>query len=103
MKKTKNKYLIWVALLLGCTHAGAQIEQVVASNGNLISGSNGQVSYTVGEPVTATLTSAGNAISQGYQQSNMSITAINDIAYPAYQVSVYPNPVTSQVTVYIKG
>lgn len=103
MKQNKKKYLTWVLLLFGwgCLHA--QIEQVVAANGQQLSGSNGQVSFTVGEPAITTLSSANNQVSQGYQQSNLTTTAIEDVSAPPYQVSVYPNPTGNQLTVMVQG
>jgi len=103
MKKNSKKYFAWAIFLLawGCAHA--QIEQVVAASGQQLTGSNGEVSFTVGEPAITTLSSSGNMVSQGYQQSNLSTTAINDVSPSAYRVSVYPNPTANQLTVMVQG
>jgi hypothetical protein len=75
----------------------------VASAGQQLTGSNGQVSYTVGEPAVTTLSSASNAVTQGFQQSNMFATGINQRAPAQYTVTVYPNPVNDQLTIFIQG
>lgn len=103
MKKNRDKYLLWMLLLVAWTAADGQALHIVASAGQQLTGSNGQVSYTVGEPAITTLSSAGNIVTQGYQQSKMYATGINQIAPAEYTVSVYPNPVNDQLTIYIQG
>ena len=67
--------------------------QVVASGGNYISSSAGSVSYTVGEPVTTTISGGGNYLTQGFQQPTDIVNGLLDIDKEAFgSFSVYPVP-----------
>lgn len=69
-----------ITLLLVCTlstfaffNASAQslTPQVVASGGAYATGGGYSLAYTVGEPVTATLTNGGNILTQGFHQPDL--------------------------------
>jgi hypothetical protein len=104
MKKDKDKILLlWAILLIAWISADGQALQIVSAAGQQITGTNGQVSYTVGEPAITTLSSTGNIVSQGYQQGGLHALAIYEVSPSLYTVSVYPNPATGQLTVDIQG
>ncbi|OWY20129.1 hypothetical protein C7N43_23130 [Sphingobacteriales bacterium UPWRP_1] len=67
------KKAIFLQVLTFClVAAGAQAQsltpQVVASGGGYAQGGGYSLSYTIGEPVTATLTSGSNILTQGFHQ-----------------------------------
>ena len=71
--------------------------EIISSSGGSYSSSNGSLSWTIGEPITATENTGNYYLTQGFQQpSTIVVTAINN---PATQtsVSVYPNPFTSSI------
>lgn len=95
MKKT-----LCVFSVLVCIHVSAQtsIQQVVGSAGNTISSSSGSISYTVGEPVVSTISSANNLITQGFQQPYYTVSGLLDKEKEANgSFSVYPVPASDQL------
>ena len=47
-----------------------QAQKVIATSGNYFENSSGSISWTIGEPVTATLTTADNILTQGFHQAD---------------------------------
>lgn len=77
-------------LPLGLTRLSAQ--QVISSGGTHAKGSGIALSWTVGEPVIGTLTNGSYILTQGFHQSRLSSTSIDEIPAPGLSVTVYPNP-----------
>ena len=76
--------------------------ELISSSGESYSNSSGSLSWTMGEPVTATDNTGNYYLTQGFQQpSSIVVTAINNPPNVQRSVSVYPNPVTSSI--YIQG
>ena len=84
--------ILSLILVAECSHAQSITPMVVASAGNFFSASNGSISFTVGEPVTTTVTSFSNILTQGFQQPSYTTTAIDETETPVYNLTVYPNP-----------
>lgn len=71
--------------------------QVIANGGTSYSNASGQLDWTIGEPVTATL-SSGNSISQGFHQPDLSITT-GVVTEEWDGISIYPNPTVSAINI----
>lgn len=85
--------LLLPAMLAIGTHA-AHAQSVVAGGGGHHADTNTTISYTIGEPVTATVASEGNILTQGFQQPWADVSTIIGEAYHnASGIMVYPNPV----------
>ena len=71
-------------------------QQSVSSSANLISASNGTVSYTVGQPIVITMDNnickLNHGVHQGYFEKK--VTGISFLKAD-FTVKVYPNPVVS--------
>lgn len=66
---------------------------VVASSGTHFSNGTTQVSWTIGEPVIATHDNGSNIVTQGFHQTLLTVTGIQETEAHLEGVSVYPNPV----------
>ena len=91
------KKLYSLLFILSCSIVSLSAQtlspQVVASGGNFISSSAGSVSYTVGEPVTTTISGGGNYLTQGFQQPTDLVNGLLDIDKEAFgSFSIYPVP-----------
>ncbi len=64
---------------------------VVSSSGTHSSNGTTQVSWTIGEPVIATYNDGSNILTQGFHQTLLTVTGIQE-AGALQGVSVYPNP-----------
>ena len=79
-----------------------QAQEVVTTAGSYGETSSGSLSWTVGEPVIETITDGTNTLTQGFQQSKLTVTAINDLKVPGIELSVYPNPTNNFLSIEVK-
>lgn len=70
--------------------------QVIASAGTHYTGSNAQLSWTIGEPVITTISNGNNTITQGFHQTLLNVTSVEEQSLAGVNVTVFPNP-TSDV------
>ena len=89
-------------LLFGLCATSLQAQEVVTTAGSYGETTSGSLSWTVGEPVIETITDGTNILTQGFQQSKLTITAINDFKIPGIELSVYPNPTNSLLSIEVK-
>jgi len=73
-------------------------QQVISSSGNHYNNGNIQLSYTIGEPVVSTESNSTITLTQGFHQTNWTFVGLEDFA-PEIVISVFPNPVTSQLNI----
>ncbi len=66
--------------------------QVIASAGTHYSAGNAQLSWTIGEPVITTVSNGSNIITQGFHQTLLTTTAVEEQTVAGVNVSVFPNP-----------
>ena len=71
-----------------------QAQQVVATAGGTFSNSSGYLSYTIGEGVAQTLTKGNKTITQGFQQTTLSVTTVSELKELDFSITAYPNPVS---------
>ena len=90
--------LILTLLLLGLNSSFAQ--KVVSANGGTATVAGTVVSWTIGEPITATVSDGTTTLTQGFQQSKLTVTAVNEIQVSGVEIKVYPNPTSNYVTVH---
>jgi len=72
-------------------------QELISTAGNSHSNTNGSISYTIGEPVIETFAGANNILTQGFQQSNLVVTAIDELPGLDFEISAFPNPATEIV------
>ena len=98
MKHTK---CLMIAFFLFAT--AIQAQEVVTTAGSHGETSSGSLSWTVGESVIETITDGTITLTQGFQQSKLTVTAINDLKIPGIELSVYPNPTNSFLSIEVKA
>jgi hypothetical protein len=97
MKTIRIYLLILLVFCLGFTEVWAQ--KAVISAGANASGSGGSVSYSVGQIVYSTATGSTGTSNQGVQQPYEFFTVgVDENPGINLQLTVYPNPTPSQVT-----
>ncbi len=97
MKIKKEYYPILVLLLLIPFSLHAQ--KVITSSGGYGSTSGANVTWTVGETITETLTGSTVILTQGFNQGNLVITVIKDTEENGLTLKVFPNPASDMVTI----
>lgn len=79
-------------------HGQTLTPDVIASSGSTLTGTSISTEFTIGEPLTSTLTAGSNVLTQGFHQPNIVITAI-DPWIDVFSFQVYPNPSDQFVTI----
>lgn len=98
----KIKKLLIASLLLGVFHAYSQ-ESTLTSGGNA-TGTNGNVSYSVGQVVYTTNTGTNGSLAQGLQQPFEIQTVLGTDNFNInLQLAVHPNPTTNWLQLEIKN
>ena len=98
----KIKKLLIATLLLVAFQTQAQ--EAVATAGGDASGTNGNVSYTVGQVVYTTNTGTTGSVAQGVQQPFEIQTVLGAENFNInLQLAVYPNPTTNWLQLDIKN
>ncbi|MBE9512389.1 MAG: T9SS type A sorting domain-containing protein [Bacteroidetes bacterium] len=82
--------------------AAIHAQEVVSTAGSHGETTSGSLSWTVGEPVVETITNGTKTLTQGFQQSKLTVTAINDLKVSGIELSVYPNPTNSFLSIEVK-
>ena len=98
----KVKKLLIASLLLGFTQVNAQ--DVVATSGGNATGTNGNVSYSIGQVVYTPNTGATGSVAQGVQQPfEIQIVLGVENFNINLQLAIYPNPTTNWLQLEVKN
>ena len=101
MKYTQLKRGVVLFLLLGITGLSAQ-ESSNSSGGNA-AGSEGSVSYSVGQLFYSSISGNSGTVSQGVQQPfEISVLDVAESANLDITIAAYPNPTSDQLNLLIK-
>ena len=73
--------------------------EILAASGDYFTGTNAALSWTIGESVIETFSGTNAILTQGFQQSQYSITSIEEAPGNKYQLSVYPNPASGIIII----
>jgi hypothetical protein len=77
-------------------------QQVLSSSGETGQNNSGSISYTLGELVIATQTNGTNTITQGFHQTQIIVTAVQELSDPGFSISAFPNPTNDFVILKIE-
>lgn len=96
-----------VSIIFGlCLVAGPKLlsaQEVIATAGGHATVTGISLSWTLGEPVTNTVSNGTITLTQGFQQPRLISTAIDDKLIPGLDLSVYPNPSSSILNLKAEG
>jgi hypothetical protein len=76
---------------------------VIASAGDYFKTSSGSLSWTLGETAVSYFGTGSNSLSEGFQQSYSTITSIVDANVAELQITAFPNPAKSFLTLRIEN
>ena len=97
----KQLIFLFSFLTIGAiVNAQSADQNVIGSAGGYDTTSNVKVSWTVGEVVTETATDGNNTLTQGFHQTNLTITQIEEdlINTDNFSINIYPNPAVHSVS-----
>lgn len=100
----KYKVRIYVVIVLSFSLFSVKAQQSVHVAGGNSIGSDGSVSYTVGQVVCSSIIANNGSILQGVQQPYeiLVVTSIENAKGICLLVTAYPNPTTDYLTLYIE-
>lgn len=93
------KYSI-IILILFLAGSVVSAQEVVSSNGDSKSAAGVEVSWTIGEAVIETLIDGSITLTQGFQQTKLTITAVSELLIPGLEIKVFPNPTPDIITIH---
>lgn len=96
----KVVYITTFAVLASMVVNGQSLSpSVTATAGGSGSTPDVQVDWTIGEPVSTTLTVAEATLTQGFHQTTIDVITMDEPLPTEIGVSVFPNPATSQLVI----
>lgn len=98
-----KRKLLLIALMCGANLGFAQSisPQVVATAGDYYSAGGVQLSWTTGESMIDTYIAGSNMLTQGFHQTQLTVTGIDQQNPTDLDVSIYPNPTSEQLVISI--
>jgi hypothetical protein len=97
----KNRLLFIALLFFVCRGINAQSLQpnVIACSGNFATSTTCSMTWTLGEVMTDTYSSAGNFLTQGFNQPDTDFATSLISIRPDENIRVYPNPTINYLTI----
>jgi hypothetical protein len=74
-------------------------QEIITPIGDFFTNSSGSMSSTLGEPVNETFSGSLNVLTQGFQQSKLTITSLKELPNLDYTIIAFPNPAKEYVTI----
>lgn len=99
MKATFLTILTFMTIALSAQEISSS---VMSSSGGVFISDNLSMTWTIGEPVTETWENGSYIITQGFQQTNYTITRINKPGIVSFTVDVFPNPVSDFLNISVQ-
>lgn len=95
-----KKIILFFALFV-FTVANIIAQEVVSTAGETQSISGYEISWTLGEPIIQTISSGSTILTQGFHQSKLTVTAIDELLVSDFGLKVYPNPTSEFIVIKI--
>jgi len=97
------KGIIVFVILIFLSSGSISSQEVLGSVGAHYSNPEGTITMTIGEPVSGTVTNGDHTLNQGFQQTDiLAVPSSVGVWINTINVSVYPNPVSSDLIIDIK-
>jgi len=101
--KTKMFFkFIVVSVFMALIPILANAQQIISSSGSDLKNRTGSLSFTLGELVIDTKNTGATAITQGFHQTKLTITAIDVLREQKFSILVFPNPTNRFVNLKIE-
>jgi hypothetical protein len=94
-----KKQLLTISLIafIGAVKAQTVMPELLSSSGGSGQNAQGSLAWTIGEPVTATVSDGTSTLTQGFQQPTLLIATAQNEHNNLLSLFVYPNPTADYV------
>ncbi len=101
----KSKAIITIVLVGVFLTANAQSisPEVIATAGEHFENGSSQLSWTMGEVMIDTYSAGGNIVTQGFHQTQLTVTSIEESNPFSLDVNVFPNPTSQFLNIDVRG
>lgn len=100
MKKLYSLFICLIATGAVSAQIGDLAPQVFATSGNYVESPTLSLSYTIGEPIIATLVDVKLILTQGFQQPEDDfVISVSEFANEYGVINVFPNPFSDNLTI----
>lgn len=97
------KKLLTLAILITSHCLVTHAQKAIVSGGGMHENSSGYISWSLGELAISTLKTSEYIITQGFQQSKLTVTAIDEETDIPTKVKTYPNPTSDYLYIEVDG
>lgn len=102
-KTLLNKSVLYAFLAITFSVSAISAQQVVSLAGNHHENGDMSISWTLGETVIETFNADEKILTQGFHQPTLTVVSIDDADMPRYNITAFPNPVKSYVTLSVEA
>ena len=95
--------LLSIVTLIASISLATHAQEAVVSGGNVHKNSSGSISWSLGEAAIQTLIGSDYIITQGFQQSKLTVTSVNEIPGVKMIVTAFPNPTNDYINLRVDG
>jgi protease II len=98
------KKLVLIIIYLWIANSICFAQTTVSSSGNYQEGTNATLSWTIGEPITETISGTNSILNSGMQQNfSFTIVSVYEKLNSKVNISVYPNPAVDFLNISIEN
>ena len=97
------KKILTLAILITSLCLVTQAQKAIVSGGGMHENSSGYISWSLGELAISTLKTNEYIITQGFQQSKLTVTAIDKNPNITLSINAYPNPTNDKMFIEVDG
>jgi len=98
----KSIFILMVSTLIMLANTTLKAQEVIGTSGSQNKTGSAQVNWTIGEVAVSTLGGASTSITEGFHQSKLIVTNVEQAGEIPYTIKAYPNPVSSFITLKIE-
>ncbi|NOQ23944.1 MAG: T9SS type A sorting domain-containing protein [Bacteroidales bacterium] len=91
--------ILLLTIVMGFFYLGTNAQELIASSGNYSETANGSLSWSIGEPIIENAFNSDIILTQGFNQSKLTVTTINETVGLEMNISVYPNPTSDYLSI----
>lgn len=91
--------ILLLTMIMSSFYLGTNAQELIATSGDYSESTIGSLSWSIGEPIIENAFNSDIILTQGFNQSKLTVTAINEMIGLEINISVYPNPTIDYLSI----